>query len=195
MTRIRPYGFIPQIDMPSFYKTMDCLVLPTEGEGWGRPVSDSMAMALPVIVTGWSGESEYARPDNAFLLEFSLMDSEDHPVAPGQRIRAAKPTVASVQQAMRQVVANPAVAKEKGRKARELISRFYSGPAIAELVQRQLKRISVELATGSREVQIRQEPYPGADWGKIVRSNDFADAVNARANRSVSFNERSSIEA
>jgi glycosyltransferase involved in cell wall biosynthesis len=38
-----------QPDLPSFYKTMHCLVLPTEGEGWGRPVSEAMAMGLPVI--------------------------------------------------------------------------------------------------------------------------------------------------
>ena len=42
---------LPQGDMPSFYKTMDCLVLPTRGEGWGRPISEAMAMELPVIGT------------------------------------------------------------------------------------------------------------------------------------------------
>ena len=33
------------------YRTMDCFVLPTRGEGWGRPIVEAMAMALPVIGT------------------------------------------------------------------------------------------------------------------------------------------------
>ena len=29
------------------------------GEGWGLPVVEAMAMALPVIVTNWSGPTAY----------------------------------------------------------------------------------------------------------------------------------------
>jgi glycosyltransferase involved in cell wall biosynthesis len=42
-------------DFPRFYKAGDAVVLPTRGEGWGRPQVEAMAMGLPVISTNWSG--------------------------------------------------------------------------------------------------------------------------------------------
>ena len=37
------------------YAGADAFVLPTHGEGWGRPAVEAMAMALPSVVTNWSG--------------------------------------------------------------------------------------------------------------------------------------------
>jgi glycosyltransferase involved in cell wall biosynthesis len=42
-------------EFPRFYKAGDAVVLPTRGEGWGRPQVEAMAMGLPVISTNWSG--------------------------------------------------------------------------------------------------------------------------------------------
>lgn len=175
MGHIKPYDFIPQADLPSFYKTMDCLVLPTVGEGWGRPISEAMAMALPVIVTGWSGETEFARQDNSFLLEYDLV--EDARLSkPEHRIRTARARIPSLQAAMREVFLNQQAARERGRKARELIVARYSGPAVAEIVRRQLKRITLELLTNKRMNEVRMEPYPGSDWAGLRWEEDFSDA-------------------
>lgn len=35
------------------YRSVDAVVLPTHGEGWGRPQMEAMAMGLPVITTNW----------------------------------------------------------------------------------------------------------------------------------------------
>lgn len=35
--------------MPRLYKAADAFVLPSRGEGWGRPHVEAMSMALPVI--------------------------------------------------------------------------------------------------------------------------------------------------
>ena len=34
-------------------------VLPSRGEGWGRPHVEAMAMGLPVIATNWSGPTAF----------------------------------------------------------------------------------------------------------------------------------------
>ena len=53
---------IPSTSLPGVYAAADCFVLPSRGEGWGRPHVEAMAMGLPVIATKWSGPSEYSTP-------------------------------------------------------------------------------------------------------------------------------------
>lgn len=63
--------WVPKVatgDFPRLYATADAFVLPTHGEGWGRPIMEAMAMQLPVIATYWSGTTEFLSDDNAFLL-------------------------------------------------------------------------------------------------------------------------------
>eukprot|EP00798_Chlamydomonas_sp_ICE-L_P005101 gene5101-34901_t len=48
-------AFIGDEEYPAIYKSADALVIPTRGEGWGRPQMEAMAMGLPVISTNWSG--------------------------------------------------------------------------------------------------------------------------------------------
>ena len=49
-----PYGELAQM-----YRSADCFVLPTSGEGWGMPTLEAMACGLPVISTHWSAQTEF----------------------------------------------------------------------------------------------------------------------------------------
>lgn len=51
----------------------DAFVLPTHGEGWGRPVMEAMAMELPCIVTYWSGLTDLVDESTAILLKPTKM--------------------------------------------------------------------------------------------------------------------------
>eukprot|EP00983_Pelagomonas_calceolata_P039228 1137083-Pelagomonas_calceolata.AAC.3 len=50
---------IPDSLLPGLYRATDALVLPTHGEGWGRPQIEAMSMAKPVISTNWSGVAAF----------------------------------------------------------------------------------------------------------------------------------------
>ncbi len=63
---------VAQRDMPSVYRSMDCFVLATRGEGWGRPIAEAMAMGLPAIATAWSGPTEFMNKSNSYPLDFTL---------------------------------------------------------------------------------------------------------------------------
>lgn len=52
---------VPQTDLPALYLAADAFVLPSRGEGWGRPHTEAMAMELPIIATNWSGPTEVSR--------------------------------------------------------------------------------------------------------------------------------------
>jgi len=56
-------------ELPNFIKSVDCLVAPTMGEGFGYPGLQCMAMGVPVIITDHSGCQDYANDKTATLLK------------------------------------------------------------------------------------------------------------------------------
>ena len=60
---------ITENNMPAFIKSFDCLILPTKGEGFGLPALQSLALGIPVIITDYSGCTEFTNNDNSFLLK------------------------------------------------------------------------------------------------------------------------------
>lgn len=47
--------------MAALYRSCDCLIYPSRGEGWGLPLIEAMASGLPVLTTNCSGHSEFLR--------------------------------------------------------------------------------------------------------------------------------------
>jgi hypothetical protein len=83
-------------DMRDMLRAADAFVLPTRGEGWGLPIAEAMATALPVIVSNCSGILAYARDDNALLIP--VADEPDE-------LGFARPDALALSALMRSVVA------------------------------------------------------------------------------------------
>ena len=64
---------MPKVDMPRLYKAAHAFVLPTRGEGWGLPLLEAMAMALPVIATNFSGHLDFMPPSLTHLIAVDAM--------------------------------------------------------------------------------------------------------------------------
>ena len=102
-------------NVPRLIRSVDCVVLPTLGEGFGLPGLQSMFCHVPLIVTNHSGCKDYANEDTAFLLEPEgwIM----HPCLDSlpQFKNKKWPVLTSDQVAsrMRYVLENPDVAKQK----------------------------------------------------------------------------------
>jgi glycosyltransferase involved in cell wall biosynthesis len=54
--------------MPNFYKSFDCFVLPTRGEGFGLPLLEAMACGVPTIGPAWGGNTEFMKESNSILV-------------------------------------------------------------------------------------------------------------------------------
>lgn len=52
-------------------------VIPSHGEGWGRPHMEAMACGTPVVATNWSGPTAFISEQNGFPLsiEARLVDA------------------------------------------------------------------------------------------------------------------------
>lgn len=51
------------------YEACDCFVLPTRGEGWGRPFAEAALHEKPIIATDWSAHLEFLNHGNAYLVD------------------------------------------------------------------------------------------------------------------------------
>ncbi|XP_071709592.1 uncharacterized protein [Rutidosis leptorrhynchoides] len=130
---------IAQVEFPKLYKAADAFVLPSRGEGWGRPIVEAMAMSLPVITTNWSGPTEYLTEKNSYPLPVDRM-SEDID-RPFKGHLWAEPSVDKLRFLMRHVISNQEEAKSKGKKARDDMVDKYSPKVVANVVSNQIHQI------------------------------------------------------
>lgn len=57
---------ISERDLPRLYKAANAFVLPSRGEGWGRPMVEAMSMGMPTVITDWGAPTDYANSSNAW---------------------------------------------------------------------------------------------------------------------------------
>jgi glycosyltransferase involved in cell wall biosynthesis/tetratricopeptide (TPR) repeat protein len=60
------------------YEAADAMVLPTRGEGFNIPAAEAMAAGLPLIVTGFGAQTDFATEKTAQLIDFHFAPSKSH---------------------------------------------------------------------------------------------------------------------
>ncbi|KAL5205403.1 hypothetical protein ABZP36_033612 [Zizania latifolia] len=129
---------VPQSALPRLYKAADAFVLPSRGEGWGRPVVEAMAMELPVIVTNWSGPTEYLTEENGYPLIVERLTEVTE--GPFKGHLCAEPSVDHLRALMRHVFSDREEARKKGKKAREDMVNKFSPAIVARIVADQIQQ-------------------------------------------------------
>ena len=59
---------VPHYQLAALYRSADCYVSPSRGEGWDMPLIEAMATGRPSIATDWGAHTEYVREGIAFPL-------------------------------------------------------------------------------------------------------------------------------
>jgi glycosyltransferase involved in cell wall biosynthesis len=62
----------------SLYQQCDLLVAPSRGEGFGLPMAEAMLHQLPVITTGYGGQTDFCTPDTAWLIDYTFARARTH---------------------------------------------------------------------------------------------------------------------
>ena len=62
-------------ELANYMNQMDCGVFPTRAEGWCFPALEMMACQKPIIITNYSGQTEFVNKDNAYLIHITEKES------------------------------------------------------------------------------------------------------------------------
>ena len=126
--------------MKMLYSNASAFVLPTRGEGWGRPFMEAMAMEIPVIGTRWGGNLEFMNDDNSYLIEIDgLKKVSDY--LPFEIVAGhywAEPSIQSTRLRMREVFENYASAKARAKLARKEIEARFSKAVVAKRIHQRI---------------------------------------------------------
>ncbi len=120
-------GFIPNADMPRLYAAADAFVLPSRGEGFGRPYIEALACERAVLATRWSAQLDFLHDGNSYLIEpegiVPVPADVDGEYYAGHHW--AEPSVDHLRQLMRQVFSHPEEARQRAARGRaELVERW-----------------------------------------------------------------------
>jgi len=121
----------------------DCFVSLHRSEGFGRGPAEAMYLGKPVIVTNYSGNTDFTLPDNSCLVEFELIPVEDgqYPFSAGQHWADA-----DVEQAawfMKRLAGDGNFARDLGRRGQAFIQENFNQKKVGNNYESRLRHLGL----------------------------------------------------
>ncbi|HLK59011.1 MAG TPA: glycosyltransferase, partial [Chthonomonadaceae bacterium] len=168
---------LTQRELIALYQACDAFVLPSRGEGWGRPYMEAMACGLPTIGTNWSGNTAFMTPENSYLLDYRLVPVPEigwREIPTYQGHRWAEPDADHLRNTLRAVVDNREEGRRKGALARDEVCARFSREAVGkrmaeEILHHREHRGSQRKTT---EKSIEHDPQINADYHRLQTTEE-----------------------
>lgn len=111
------YDNMPQNILNDLYNSVDVLLNPTEAEAFSLPCIESMACQVPVITTGFGGQTDFINESNGCLVNYQMHEIKHELIYEG--INWAKPDIQGLRTAMRWMQTIKEGRETKAKKAYE----------------------------------------------------------------------------
>jgi glycosyltransferase involved in cell wall biosynthesis len=121
----------------------DCYISLHRSEGFGRSPAEAMLLGKPVIVTDYSGTTDFCRPNNALLVDYDLVE-----VGAGSYVGAdgqvwAEPSIDCAAQHMVALFYDRDMGKRIGAAGQQTIISELSARSVGERYRRRLAELGV----------------------------------------------------
>ena len=128
-------------DVLRFVDAADCYVSPHRSEGFGLTVAEAMSRGKPVIATDYGGTKDFLTEKNGYPIPYKLIEI-DQTMGPYQQGYVwANPDVEALRSRMREVMANPEAARDKGRQGIEDVKTMFNEKAVGDRLRSRLDEI------------------------------------------------------
>ncbi|MEP2944628.1 MAG: glycosyltransferase family 4 protein [Lentilitoribacter sp.] len=122
---------MPREELLALFDCCNAYISLHRSEGAGLGLGECMLLGLPVICTGYSGNTDFCRSNNSFLVDYDLAEVKEGEYPNATGFRWANPKKKSAIEAMRTVFENRELAKEKALLGKSTILNEFSEHALA----------------------------------------------------------------
>ena len=144
---------LPREEVNGLIQACDCLVSLHRSEGVGFPIAEAMYLGKPAIATAYSGNLDFTKPDNSFLVGYRLVPVglANEPFDPGSVW--AEPDVEEAARQMREVFNNPERRQTVAARGKAFVREEFSNSRVGARVRERLERIAGASAKSARAAQ------------------------------------------
>ncbi len=115
----------PYHQLGSFYRSADCYVSASRGEGWDMPLMEAMACGLPAIATDWGAHTDFVHEGIAYLLRVKGTVPAVAKCPYYEGFSWAEPDPDHLRHLLRKIYENPLEARRRGAAAaREIAAKW-----------------------------------------------------------------------
>ena len=133
-------ALLPQAELDALYAQADALVSLHRAEGFGLTLAEAMAMGIPVIATGYSGNLDFMPPGSAELIPWTPCRIQR--TSGDYRAGAvwADPDLEAAAAAMRRLATDPVAAAQLGLRGQATAQERLSPDRLSAVVRQRLGR-------------------------------------------------------
>lgn len=125
------------------FSVSDCFVSLHRSEGFGRGPAEAMYLGKPVIVTNYSGNTDFTLPDNSCLVDYKLIPVEEGQYPFYQSQVWADPDVEHASWYMRKVFEDAGFRSGIGKRGKEFIHKNFSQSTIGSIYAERLRALGL----------------------------------------------------
>jgi glycosyltransferase involved in cell wall biosynthesis len=172
-------------ELPRLYAAADAYVMPSHGEGWGRPLMEALAMGLPSIASRWSGPLEFMEESSSWLIDGQLvpvpLDAEPYFGAANGH-RWFEPDVDALVAALRDIAADPRAARARAAGARRGLLERHGPEPVAARIAAAVEELVERHGPGRSTGVVMRGPF-GSTASLAVANDHLADALSGLGRR------------
>jgi len=131
-------GYLEREKLNSLMNVSDCYISLHRSEGFGMGIAEAMWLGKPVIVTGYSGNMDFTKPDNSLLVQYKLVELERDTGPYPLGSVWAEPDIEHASELMRWVFEHRDEARALGEKGLEYVRGHHSAESVGKRIKARL---------------------------------------------------------
>jgi glycosyltransferase involved in cell wall biosynthesis len=142
-------GYLGHSQLRSLIAESDVYLSLHRSEGLGLTMLEAMELGVPVVATGYGGNTEFMSDESGRLVDYVLVTAGDD-AGPYVGHRWAEPDIAHAAAQVRELRADPQLRSSIGQRGRDIVRSRYSADAFCARIAAALEQAG--LTRGGREV-------------------------------------------